>query len=121
MPCLSDAPDRPLQSAGEVRPDRRGQGACSTRPLSRAQLFAVRSRGGSLAEARVMTEPRLLQNFSGGRAIVVTDRASSLDILTTSLDRLGAPPNPPYIFVGASRPHPPPPQPGPAVPPTLAS
>jgi len=36
-----------------------------------------------------MTEPRLLQNFSGGRAIVVTDRASSLDVLTTSLNRLG--------------------------------
>ena len=41
-----------------------------------------------------MTEPRLLQNFSGGRAIVVTDRASSLDILTTSLDRLGVTTNP---------------------------
>jgi AmiR/NasT family two-component response regulator len=36
-----------------------------------------------------MTEPRLLQNFSGGRAIVVTDRASSLDVLTTTLSRLG--------------------------------
>jgi AmiR/NasT family two-component response regulator len=36
-----------------------------------------------------MTEPRLLQNFSGGRAIVVTDRASSLDVLTISLNRLG--------------------------------
>jgi len=36
-----------------------------------------------------MTEPRLLQNFSGGRAIIVTDRASSLDVLTTSLNRLG--------------------------------
>jgi AmiR/NasT family two-component response regulator len=36
-----------------------------------------------------MTEPRLLQNFSGGRAIVVTDRASSLDILLTTLTRLG--------------------------------
>jgi two-component system, response regulator PdtaR len=36
-----------------------------------------------------MTEPRLLQNFSGGRAIVVTDLASSLDELTTSLNRLG--------------------------------
>src|SRR5258707_14810910 len=36
-----------------------------------------------------MTEPRLLQNFSGGRAIVVTDRASSLDILMTTLNRLG--------------------------------
>ena len=44
-----------------------------------------------------MTEPRLLQNFSGGRAIVVTDRASSLDILTTSLDRLGVTTNPAYI------------------------
>ena len=41
-----------------------------------------------------MTEPRLLQNFSGGHAIVVTDRASSLDILTTSLDRLGVATNP---------------------------
>jgi AmiR/NasT family two-component response regulator len=41
-----------------------------------------------------MTEPRLLQNFSGGRAIVVTDRASSLDVLTTSLDRLGVTTNP---------------------------
>ena len=36
-----------------------------------------------------MPEPRLLQNFSGGRAIIVTDRASSLDVLTTSLNRLG--------------------------------
>ena len=36
-----------------------------------------------------MTEPRLLQNFSGGRAIVVTDRASSVDVLTTALTRLG--------------------------------
>ena len=41
-----------------------------------------------------MTEPRLLQNFSGGRAIVVTDRASSLDVLTTSLNRLGVATNP---------------------------
>jgi hypothetical protein len=38
-----------------------------------------------------MTEPRLLQNFSGGRAIVVTDRASSLDVLI------------PPISLGASR------------------
>jgi AmiR/NasT family two-component response regulator len=36
-----------------------------------------------------VTEPRLLQNFSGGRAIVVTDLASSIDELTTSLNRLG--------------------------------
>ncbi len=36
-----------------------------------------------------MTEPRLLQNFSGGRAIVASDRASSVDVLTTTLDRLG--------------------------------
>jgi AmiR/NasT family two-component response regulator len=36
-----------------------------------------------------MTEPRLLQNFSGSRAILVTDRASSLDVLTTTLTRLG--------------------------------
>jgi len=36
-----------------------------------------------------MSEPRLLQNFGGGRAIIVTDRASSLDVLTTSLNRLG--------------------------------
>lgn len=41
-----------------------------------------------------MTEPRLLQNFSGSRAIVVTDRASSLDVLTTSLNRLGVTTNP---------------------------
>jgi AmiR/NasT family two-component response regulator len=41
-----------------------------------------------------MTEPRLLQNFSGGRAIVVTDLASSLDVLTTSLNRLGVTTNP---------------------------
>ena len=41
-----------------------------------------------------MTEPRLLQNFSGGRGIVVTDRASSLDVLTTTLDRLGVTTNP---------------------------
>jgi AmiR/NasT family two-component response regulator len=36
-----------------------------------------------------MTEPRLLQNFSGGRAIVVTDRAASIDALTAALTRLG--------------------------------
>jgi AmiR/NasT family two-component response regulator len=36
-----------------------------------------------------MTEPRLLQNFSGCRAIMVTDRVSSLDVLMISLDRLG--------------------------------
>jgi AmiR/NasT family two-component response regulator len=36
-----------------------------------------------------MTEPRLLQNFSGGRAIMVTDRAASVDALTTALTRLG--------------------------------
>jgi AmiR/NasT family two-component response regulator len=41
-----------------------------------------------------MTEPRLLQNFSGGRGIVVTDRASSLDVLTTTLERLGVTTNP---------------------------
>jgi AmiR/NasT family two-component response regulator len=41
-----------------------------------------------------MTEPRLLQNFSGGRAIVVTDLVSSLDVLTTSLNRLGVTTNP---------------------------
>ena len=35
-----------------------------------------------------MTEPRLLQNFSGTRAIVVTDRAASIDVLTTELARL---------------------------------
>jgi AmiR/NasT family two-component response regulator len=36
-----------------------------------------------------MTEPRLLQNFSGGRAILVTDRAVSFDALTAALSRLG--------------------------------
>src|ERR1700682_1661841 len=36
----------------------------------------------------------VLQNFSGSRAIVVTDRASSLDVLTTSLNRLGVTTNP---------------------------
>ncbi|MET0710404.1 MAG: ANTAR domain-containing protein [Tardiphaga sp.] len=36
-----------------------------------------------------MTEPRLLQNFNGGRAFVVTDRASSLDVLSLALTRLG--------------------------------
>ena len=35
-----------------------------------------------------MSEPRLLQNFSGARAIVVTDRAASVDVLTTALGRL---------------------------------
>jgi AmiR/NasT family two-component response regulator len=35
-----------------------------------------------------MSEPRLLQNFSGSRAIVVTDRAASVDVLTTALARL---------------------------------
>jgi AmiR/NasT family two-component response regulator len=36
-----------------------------------------------------MSEPRLLQNFRGARAIVVTDRAASVDVLTTTLSRLG--------------------------------
>jgi AmiR/NasT family two-component response regulator len=36
-----------------------------------------------------MTEPRLLQNFNGGRAIIVTDRPASFDALTTALVRLG--------------------------------
>lgn len=36
-----------------------------------------------------MSEPRLLQNFSDTRAIVVTDRAASVDVLTTTLTRLG--------------------------------
>jgi AmiR/NasT family two-component response regulator len=35
-----------------------------------------------------MSEPRLLQNFSGARAIVVTDRAASVDVLATALGRL---------------------------------
>ena len=36
-----------------------------------------------------MTEPRLLQNFSGGRAILVTDRASLIEVLTTTLAQFG--------------------------------
>jgi AmiR/NasT family two-component response regulator len=36
-----------------------------------------------------MSELRLLQNFRGTRAIVVTDRAASVDVLTTTLGRLG--------------------------------
>jgi AmiR/NasT family two-component response regulator len=36
-----------------------------------------------------MTEPRLLQNFNGNRAIVVTDRASAMETLVTALERLG--------------------------------
>jgi AmiR/NasT family two-component response regulator len=36
-----------------------------------------------------MSELRLLQNFRGTRAIVVTDRAASVDVLTTTLCRLG--------------------------------
>jgi AmiR/NasT family two-component response regulator len=36
-----------------------------------------------------MTEPRLLQNFSGGRAIIVTDQPASVDVLTATLVRLG--------------------------------
>lgn len=36
-----------------------------------------------------MTEPRLLQNFSGGRAILVTDQASLIEVLTTTLAQLG--------------------------------
>jgi AmiR/NasT family two-component response regulator len=36
-----------------------------------------------------MSELRLLQNFRGTRAIVVTDRAASVDVLTTTLSRLG--------------------------------
>jgi len=49
-----------------------------------------------------MTEPRLLQNFSGGRAIVVTDRASSLDILITTLNRLGVGTDPADIVESAA-------------------
>ena len=49
-----------------------------------------------------MTEPRLLQNFSGGRAIVVTDRASSLDILITTLTRLGVGTDPADIVESAA-------------------
>ncbi len=49
-----------------------------------------------------MTEPRLLQNFSGGRAIVVTDRASSLEILMTTLNRLGVGTDPADIFERAA-------------------
>lgn len=36
-----------------------------------------------------MTEPRLLQNFSGGRAIVVTDQPDAIEALTATLMRLG--------------------------------
>jgi AmiR/NasT family two-component response regulator len=36
-----------------------------------------------------MTEPRLLQNFNGGRALIVTDRAGAMDVLVTALERLG--------------------------------
>lgn len=36
-----------------------------------------------------MIEPRLLQNFNGNRAFVVTDRASAMDTLVTALERLG--------------------------------
>jgi AmiR/NasT family two-component response regulator len=49
-----------------------------------------------------MTEPRLLQNFSGGRAIVVTDRASSLEVLMTTLNRLGVGTDPADIFERAA-------------------
>ena len=49
-----------------------------------------------------MTEPRLLQNFSGGRAIVVTDRASSLDMLMTALNRLGVGTDPADILESAA-------------------
>ena len=49
-----------------------------------------------------MTEPRLLQNFSGGRAIVVTDRASSLDILITTLNRLSVGTDPADIVESAA-------------------
>ncbi|MET0971736.1 MAG: ANTAR domain-containing protein [Tardiphaga sp.] len=36
-----------------------------------------------------MTESRLLQNFNGGRAFIITDRAVSMDVLVTALERLG--------------------------------
>jgi AmiR/NasT family two-component response regulator len=49
-----------------------------------------------------MTEPRLLQNFSGGRAIVVTDRASSLEILITTLNRLSVGTDPADIVESAA-------------------
>jgi AmiR/NasT family two-component response regulator len=49
-----------------------------------------------------MTEASLLQNFSGGRAIVVTDRASSLDVLTTTLARLGVTTDPSDIVETAA-------------------
>jgi len=49
-----------------------------------------------------MTEPSLLQNFSGGRAIVVTDRVSSLDVLISTLIRLGVVTDPADIVTTAA-------------------
>src|SRR5258708_40313166 len=49
-----------------------------------------------------MPEPRLLQNFSGGRPIVVTDRPSSLEVLRTTLNRLGVGTDPADIFERAA-------------------
>lgn len=49
-----------------------------------------------------MTDPRLLQNFNGGRALVVTDRASSLDVLVTALERLGVTSDPTDIVTSVA-------------------
>jgi AmiR/NasT family two-component response regulator len=45
-----------------------------------------------------MTEPRLLQNFSGGRAIIVTDQPASVETLTATLVRLGVTADPADIL-----------------------
>jgi AmiR/NasT family two-component response regulator len=49
-----------------------------------------------------MTDPRLLQNFNGGRALVVTDRASSMDVLVTALERLGVTTDPANIVTSVA-------------------
>jgi AmiR/NasT family two-component response regulator len=49
-----------------------------------------------------MTDPRLLQNFNGGRALVVTDRASSMDVLVAALERLGVTTDPANIVASVA-------------------
>jgi AmiR/NasT family two-component response regulator len=49
-----------------------------------------------------MTEPRLLQNFSGGRAIVVTDQPDAIGALTETLLRLGVSTTPADIVASAA-------------------
>lgn len=49
-----------------------------------------------------MTEPRLLQNFSGGRAIVITDQPGATAMLIETLARLGVATDPADVVMTAA-------------------